>query len=80
MGNAATARVIRKGKVLIKFTSRKSLCLNNVLFVPSLRINLVSCSLLDIARFEVNQKAGKIIILRNGSLLVKGIVVGGSLF
>ena len=35
MGNAATTGVMGKGKVLLKFTSGKSLCLNNVLFVPS---------------------------------------------
>ena len=50
MGNAATTRVMGEGKVL-KFTSGKSLCLNNVLFVPSLCRNLVSSSLLDIAGF-----------------------------
>ena len=72
LGNATTAGVMGKGKVLLKFTSGKSLCLNNVLFVPSLRRNLVSSSLLDIAWFEVNQKAGKIIILRNGIFVGKG--------
>jgi len=41
MGNASTARVMGKGKVLLKFTSGKRLFLNNVLFVPSLRRNLV---------------------------------------
>ena len=73
MGNAATAGVISKGKVLLKFTSGKSLCLNNVLYVPSLYRNLVSSSLLDIAGFEVNQKAGKIVILPNGVFVGKGV-------
>ena len=77
MGNAATAGVMDKGKILRKFTSRKSLRLNNVLFVPSLRRNLVSSSLLDIAGFEVNQKAGKIVILRNGVTIGKGYRSGG---
>ena len=43
-----------------------------MLFVPSLCRNLVSSSFLDIAGFEVNQKAGKIIILRNGFFVGKG--------
>ena len=77
MGNAATAGVMGKGKVLLKFTSGKSLCLNNVLYVPSLRRNLVSSSLLDVAGFEVNQKAGKIVILRNGVFVGKGYRSGG---
>jgi len=77
MGNAATAGVKGKGKVLLKFTPGTSLCLNNVLFVPSLRRNLVSSGLLDIAGFEVNQKAGKIIILHNGVFVGKGYPSGG---
>jgi len=72
MGNAAATRVMGKGKVLLKFTSAKSLCLNNVLYVPSLRRNLVSSSLLDIAGFEVNQKSEKIVILRNRVFVGKG--------
>ena len=80
MGNAATVRVMGKGKVLLKFTSGKSLCLNIVLYVHSFRRNLVCSSLLDIAGFEVNKKARKIVILRNGFLLGKGIVVGALCF
>jgi len=80
MGNAATAGVMSKGKVLPKCTSGKSLCLNNVLFVPSLRRNLVSSSLLNIVGFEVNQKVRRIIILRNGVFVGKGYCSGGFLF
>jgi len=80
MGNASTARIMGKGKVLLKFTSGKSLYLNNVLFVPSLRRNLVSSSLLDIAGFEVNQKARKIVILRKLVIVGKGYCSAGSLF
>jgi len=80
MGNATTAGVMGKGKTLLKFTSEKSLCLNNVLYVPFLRRNLVSSSLLDIAGFEVNKKVGKIVILRNGVFVGKGYRSGGSLF
>jgi len=71
IGNAATAGVMDKGKVLLQFTSENPLCLNNVLYIPSLRRNLVSNSLLDVVGFEVNQKAGKIIILRNGVFVGK---------
>ena len=59
MGNAATAGVMGKGKVLLKFTSGKSLCLNNVLFVPSVHRNLVSSSLLDIAGLKSTKRLGK---------------------
>ena len=77
MGNATTTRVLGKGKVLPKFTYRKFLCLNNMFYVPSLCRNLVSGSLLDIVGFEVNQKDGKVVILRNGVFIKKGYRSGG---
>jgi len=51
IGNATTAEVLGNGKVFLKFTSGKFLCLNNALYVPSLRRNLVSGNLLVIAGF-----------------------------
>jgi len=48
-----------------------------VLFVPSLCRHLVSSSLLDIVGFEVNQKVGKIVILRNEVFVGKGYRSGG---
>ncbi|KAL0381502.1 UNVERIFIED_CONTAM: Retrovirus-related Pol polyprotein from transposon TNT 1-94 [Sesamum angustifolium] len=47
MGNSATAGVMEKGKVLLKLTSGKILALLDVLYVPSLRRNLISASLLN---------------------------------
>ncbi|KAK4391846.1 Retrovirus-related Pol polyprotein from transposon TNT 1-94 [Sesamum angolense] len=47
MGNSATAGVMGKGKVLLKLTSGKILALLDVLYVPSLRRNLISGSLLN---------------------------------
>ncbi|KAK4383708.1 Retrovirus-related Pol polyprotein from transposon TNT 1-94 [Sesamum angolense] len=47
MGNSTTAGVMGKGKVLLKLTSRKILALLDVLYVPSLRRNLISGSLLN---------------------------------
>ena len=68
-----------KGKVLLKFISGKMLSLSNVLFVPSLRRNLVSSTLLDIASLKIVQEAGEVVIMRNGTLLGRGIIVGGYL-
>ncbi|KAK4404477.1 Retrovirus-related Pol polyprotein from transposon TNT 1-94 [Sesamum angolense] len=42
MGNSTTAGVLGKGKILLKLTSGKTLALIDVLYVPSLRRNLVS--------------------------------------
>jgi len=68
-----------KGKVLLKFTSGKKLSLSNVLFVSSLHRNLVSITVLDIASLKIVQEAGKVFIMRNGTFLGRGIVVGGYL-
>ena len=47
MGNSTTVVVMGKGKFLLKLTSGMTLSLNNVLYVPSVRRNLVSGALLD---------------------------------
>ena len=47
MGNTTTTKVIEKGNVILKLTSGKTLSLSNVLYVPSLRRNLVSRLLLN---------------------------------
>ncbi|GJX49302.1 zinc finger, CCHC-type containing protein [Tanacetum coccineum] len=42
MGNVATEPIKGIGRVLLTFTSGKTLCLDNVLYVPGIRKNLVS--------------------------------------
>ena len=49
IGNSSTIVIKGKGKVLLKFTSGKMSSLSNALFVPSIRRNLVSSTILDIA-------------------------------
>ncbi|GKE96367.1 ty1-copia retrotransposon protein, partial [Tanacetum coccineum] len=77
MGNDGTARVIGKGKVFLKFTSGKTLALNNVLYVPSLRRNMVSRSLLVRAGLKVTLEGDKVIITRNNDFVGKGYVTDG---
>ena len=47
MGNSATSDIKGQGKVVLKMTSGKELTLTNVLYVPEIRKNLVSGSLLN---------------------------------
>ena len=47
MGNSATAGVHGKGKIFLKLTFGKTLALNNVLYVPDMRRNLVFGALLN---------------------------------
>jgi len=79
MGNSTDARVMGKGKILLKFASGKLLSLTNVLYVPSLRRNLISSILLNkvglktIARDDkVGVFVGKVYL--NGSLFVLNLV------
>ncbi|XP_074579060.1 uncharacterized protein LOC141835562 [Curcuma longa] len=53
MGNSATSDVMGQGKVVLKMTSGKELTLNNVLYVPEVRKNLVSGSLLSKHGFRI---------------------------
>ncbi|KAL0461375.1 UNVERIFIED_CONTAM: Retrovirus-related Pol polyprotein from transposon RE2 [Sesamum latifolium] len=66
MGNSATVGVLEKGKVLLKLTSEKTLDLQDVLYVPSLRRNLISGSLLNKVGLKIVLEADKVIITRNG--------------
>lgn len=63
MSNSSTAAVKGKRKILLKFTSEKLLSLSNVLFVHSLRRNLVSSTLLDVAGLTIVQETGKVVIM-----------------
>ncbi|XP_075494791.1 uncharacterized protein LOC142532361 [Primulina tabacum] len=53
MGNSATSEIKGQGKVVLKMTSGKELTLNNVLYVPDIRKNLVSGSLLNKHGFRI---------------------------
>ena len=77
MGNSSTATVKGKGKVLLKFTSVKLLSLSNVLFVPSLRRNLICSTLLNIAGLKIVQEAGKVVVMQDGDFVGKGYCSGG---
>ncbi|GKF13210.1 hypothetical protein Tco_0054672, partial [Tanacetum coccineum] len=72
MGNSQTSGVLGKGKVRLKFTSGKTLALNNVLYVPSLRRNMVSGSLLLRAGLKIVLEGDKVVITRNNDFVVKG--------
>jgi len=79
MGNSTTAKVLGKGNILFKFTSSKLLSLSNVLYVSSLRRNLVSGILLNKARPTTVVGDDKVVISRNRVFVGKGYL-NGSLF
>ncbi|KAK8300712.1 hypothetical protein V6Z11_D05G407600 [Gossypium hirsutum] len=53
MGNAATSNIKGKGTVVLKMTSSKELKLQNVLYVPDIRKNLISGTLLNVHDFKM---------------------------
>ena len=53
--------------------------LSNVLFAHSLRRNLVSSTLLDIAGLKIVQEVRKVVIMQNENFIGKGYRSGGLL-
>ena len=62
MGNSATSDIKGQGKVVLKMTSGKELTLTNVLYVPEIRKNLVSGSLLNSHGFWLVFESDKFVL------------------
>lgn len=77
VGNSTTAGVMGKGKILLKLTFGKTLAVSNVLYVPSLRRNLVCDALLNKAGLKLVFEADKIVISHIGDFVRKGYLSGG---
>nr|KAJ0205942.1 hypothetical protein LSAT_V11C500253930 [Lactuca sativa] len=77
MGNVATEPIKGIGTVLLTFTSRKCLCLNNVLYVPGIRKNLVSEIVLINCGYKQVLESDKYILSRHGSFMGFGYVCNG---
>ena len=62
MGNSSTFKVVGKRMVILKMTSGKKLTLNDVLHMPDIRKNLVSCSLLSKNDFKLVIESDKFVL------------------
>ena len=71
LGDSRTTVVLGKGKVLLKLISRKILALNNVLHVPSIRVNLVSVALLGKVGVKISFESDKIVMSKNNVFVIK---------
>ena len=71
MGNSSTSKVEGQGKIVL-MTSGKELTLNNVLYVPDIRKNLVSGSLLSKNGFRLVFESDKFVLTKNGMYVGKG--------
>ena len=77
MGNSATSAIEGEGTVILKMTSGKNLTLKNVLYVPDIRKNLVSGSLLNKHGFRIVIESDKVILSKSGMFVGKGYVTDG---
>nr|GEV74698.1 zinc finger, CCHC-type [Tanacetum cinerariifolium] len=76
MGNVATEPIKGIGRVLLAFTSGKTLCLDNVLYVPGIRKNLVS-EIVNKCGYKQVLESDKYILSRHGSFVGFGYVCNG---
>ena len=77
MGNASSSMVKGKGDVVLNLTSGKKLTLMDVLFVPEIRKNLVSASLLSKKGFKLVFESDKFVLTKGGTFVGKGYMSEG---
>ncbi|GJW50441.1 zinc finger, CCHC-type containing protein [Tanacetum coccineum] len=77
MGNVATEPIKGIGRVLLTFTFGKTLYLDNVLYVPGIRKNLVSEIVLNKCGYKQVLESDKYILSRHGSFVGFGYVCNG---
>ena len=66
MSNSTVSKIEGKGKVIVKWTSGKKLSLNDVLYVPDIRKNLISGSILSKKGFKMVFKSDKFVLTKSG--------------
>ncbi|XP_077228272.1 uncharacterized protein LOC143861226 [Tasmannia lanceolata] len=77
MGNSQTSKVMGKGKVLLKLTSGKILALQEVLYVPDIRRNLMSGVLLNKNGLKLTFEADKAILSKSNVFVENGYNANG---
>ena len=75
--NSTTSKIKGQGKIILKMTSAKELTLSNVLFVPEIRKNLVSGSLLNSHGFQLVFESNKFVLSESGMYVKKGYMSDG---
>ena len=73
MGNNTYSDVLGKGKCKI-FVKRSIIVLHNVLYIPNIRRNLISISILDGKGYGIKFKSGKVYISKR-NVSVKGVKI-----
>lgn len=76
MRNSSTAKVLGQGKVNLSLTFEKNLILNNVLYVPEIRTNLVLVNFLIKRGFKIILESNKFTLLKNMKYMGMRYVLG----
>ena len=71
MGNASSSMIEGKGDVVLNLTSGKKLTLMDILFVPEIRKNLVSASLLSKKGSKLVFESDKLVLTKGGTFMGK---------
>ncbi|KAJ0454765.1 putative RNA-directed DNA polymerase [Helianthus annuus] len=77
MGNVATEPIKGIGTVNLVFTSGKSLLLNNVLYVPGIRKNMLTGIVLNNCRYKQVLESDKYILSRHVTFVGFGYICNG---
>ena len=75
MGNSAVSKVEGKEKVILKWTSKKELTLNDVLHVSDIRKKLISGSILSKKGFRMVFESDKFVLTKGGYMWVRVILL-----
>lgn len=77
MGNKSTAHILGKGEVELEFSSGKTLILKSVLYVPRIRKNLVSSTMLNKLGYRQVFEADKYVLSKGGVFVGRGYLCNG---
>jgi hypothetical protein len=69
MGNSSHARILGVGMIILKFTSGKTVLLNQVQHVPSIKKNLVRGPMLCCDSYKIVLESNKCVVSRYGTFV-----------
>ena len=76
LGSGATVSAVAVGVVVLTFSNNKTLVLSDILYVPAIRRNLISVSMLSNKGYSINF-GPEVVIKKNGSFICSGSLSNG---